>query len=466
MNGFNRAATAAVFAGAASLLLLLSAGCGSGSMNTLSPAAMTSSTQIRMGDAPSARVVSFEVTVGPISLTSSDGSSVTVLSARRRLEVTHLAGTSEPLTVLNVPQGSYASATITLSNPEVVFLNSSGQLANLEPVMNQVVTVTFSPPLVITSTASVLTLDLNVAGSLSFDGQGNVTAIAFGASSFSVGISAVMSENEQEAENGELEDITGMVTSVSGSSFMLNVGQSAAALTFTTDANTQFNDGASLATLLNTIVRVEGVTRANGTLYAKEGEGVEANTGAELEGLVTQTSGSPATQVTILVQDGSGSGMDAAKIGATVTLNVGSARFAVTQGNIDTSGIGGLPSAPNFPFGASSLHAGQRIELETAEGMGGNLTTAEKVNLKQQALTGTVSGLGASAPPARFTLALPADSAFAMLSGSNTVTVFWQPGTDVHDLPAGFHNGDPIRVRGLVFFTGTGFNMIARRITP
>jgi hypothetical protein len=43
------------------------------------------------------------------------------------------------------------------------------------------------------------------------------------------------------------------------------------------------------------------------------------------------------------------------------------------------------------------------------------------------------------------------------------VTVYWQPGTDLHKL-ANVNNGDTVRVRGLVFFTGTGFNMIARRI--
>ena len=50
-----------------------------------------------------------------------------------------------------------------------------------------------------------------------------------------------------------------------------------------------------------------------------------------------------------------------------------------------------------------------------------------------------------------------------MLSGQTTVTVFWQAGTDLHNL-ANVNNGDKVRVRGLVFFTGSSFNLIARRI--
>jgi hypothetical protein len=42
----------------------------------------------------------------------------------------------------------------------------------------------------------------------------------------------------------------------------------------------------------------------------------------------------------------------------------------------------------------------------------------------------------------------------------NRGLLYWQPGTDLHKL-ASVNNGDTVRVRSLVFFTGTGFNMIA-----
>jgi len=146
-----------------------------------------------------------------------------------------------------------------------------------------------------------------------------------------------------------------------------------------------------LATILNTIVKVEGVTKADGTLYAKEVEGIEDNNGMEAEGLVTQVVGNPAMQLSMVAQDGSGSGMDDTKVGSTV--DVTGAQYNVSQGDIDTSGIGGLPSPPNFPFDATTIHAGQRVEVESASARNASSITAEKVKLQQQALRGTVSGL-------------------------------------------------------------------------
>lgn len=454
-------------------ILLIAVGCGGGNSSPITnpnpggtpPPAATAATQVRVGDAPADRVVSFEVTVGPIAMTPTSGSAVTVLSSTRRLEITHLSGTSEPLALLNIPQGSYSSASITVSSPEVLFVNNVGTLVKLQSALNKVITINFSPALTIGANSSVVKLDLNVANSLTFDALGNVTGVNLSAPSFTATTAAVAAGNQQNDDDGEIEDTTGMVTAVSGSSFTMSVTQSGPSLTFNTDSNTQFNDGATLGTMLNTIVKVEGFTNADGSLYAKEVEGIENANGAELEGLITQITGNPATQLTFITDEGVGSGMDDTKLGNTLTVDVSSANYKVSKGNIDTSGIGGLPSLPNFPFDATTIHVGQRIEIESLSGLSGATIIAEKVKLQQQGLKGTVAGLAGatSAGPVTFNLMLPADSAFAMLSGQSSVTVFWQPGTDFHNL-ASVSNGDSVRVRGLVFFTGTSFNMIARRI--
>jgi len=449
-------------------LLLSALGCGGGSNTTgAGSGPLTAATQVRMGDAPADRVLVFEVTVGPISLTPSSGSPVTVLSGTRRIELTHNSGTNEPLALLKVPQGSYTGGTITVANPEVVFINSGGTTTPLEPPFNQAVTVTFSPALTVGANASVVNIDLNLANSLTFDAQGNVTGVNISSSSFTFSSSSVVAEDEQEPEDGELEDTSGTVSSISGSSFTLTVGITGTQLTFTTDNNTEFNDGATLATMLNSVVTVEGVTRADGTLYAKEVEGIENENGAELEGLISLVNppGGPATQLTFVADDGSGSGVDDTKLGTPFTADVTNAEYKVAKGNIDTNGIGGLPAAPDFPFDASTVHKGQHVEVESLNSLSGTTVTAEKVKLVQQTLSGTVSGVSGSAGTT-VTLTVAADSAFAMLSGFTNVTIFWQPGTDVSNLPHTLANGDAVRVRGLLFFTGSQFNMIARRITP
>lgn len=443
--------------------VLANLGCGGGMSSTNT--AVLAATQLKIGDAPADRVVSLEVGVGPVTMTPSSGSAVIVLSGHSRIELTHLSGTNEPLALLNVPQGSYTSIALTLTNPEVTFLNNLGALVKIEPTMTQVVTVNFSPALQVGTGASVVNIDLSVANSLTFDAQGNVTGVNFSPSSFSIATMPIAAEAQQEAETGELEDTTGTVTNVSGTSFTVSVGQNGVSLTFTTDTNTEFKDGAVLATIMNTVVNVEGRTLPDGTLYAKEVEGIENESGTELEGVLSQVTGNPATQLSVVAQDGSGTGMNDSKVGNVATIDVTGAQYSVDQGNVDTSGIGGLPASPNFPFDATTVHAGQRVEVESSSTMSGTSLVADKVKLRQQGLTGTVSGLSAptSAGPVQFTLTVAADSAFAMLSGQTTVTVFWQPGTELHGATS-VKNGDSVRVRGLVFFSGSNFKLIAKRI--
>ncbi len=182
---------------------------------------------------------------------------------------------------------------------------------------------------------------------------------------------------------------------------------------------------------------------------------------------MTSVTGNPATSVSLLAQDGTGSGMNSSKIGASFSADVSGAQFKIDQGNVDTSGLGGIPGAPNFPFDATTLKAGQRIEVESTNAVPttGGTIVVDKVKLQQQALNGTVANLTpGSGGTATFDLSLPSDSYLALLSRQTSVHVFVQPQTD--NGVGGLANGNAVRVRGLLFWTGTSFNLIARRITP
>jgi hypothetical protein len=90
---------------------------------------------------------------------------------------------------------------------------------------------------------------------------------------------------------------------------------------------------------------------------------------------------------------------------------------------------------------------------------------ADKVKLQQQSLNGAVANFTAgSGGAATFDLSLPSDSYLKLLSGQTSVHVFLQPGTDNN--VGTIANYNQVRVRGLLFWTGTSFNLIARRITP
>lgn len=453
--------------------------------------------QLRIGDAPADRVLSFEVTLGPITLTSSAGTSVTVLTGSKRLELSHLSATNELLAMLKVPQGAYTNGSITVSNPEITFIDSTGKMQKLEPAFNQAIPVSFDPPVAISASATVLSIDLNIAKSLTFDAQGNITGLRLSGASFTIGAATVGREEHQDDHDGAIEGLTGVISAVGGPVFDLTIDATGITLRFTSDANTRFDDGATLT--VSARVTVEGFTRSDGSLYAKEIEAVDLQQqnqqAAEAEGYVTHVTGSPATQLAFLAVDGGGNGMDSSHIGGIITADVASARYRVHAQDIDTNGVGNLPSA-QFPFDANSIHAGQLVQVSTNgsmkddvmrndddggnggnDGNGGNGNdggnngnggngNAARVELQQQTLTGGVSGLSATttAGPATFTLTLPDDSIFAMLSGETAVSVYLQPGTDLHDVSA-IANGDRVRVRGLVFFNGTSFTMIAGRVT-
>lgn len=97
----------------------------------------------------------------------------------------------------------------------------------------------------------------------------------------------------------------------------------------------------------------------------------------------------------------------------------------------------------------------------TESAQNGATFTADAVKLEQQSLVGAVSGASAS----QFTLMVASDSAFNILAGKTTLTVFTPAGTEFKSGMA-VSNGAVVRVRGLAFFDpATGnYSMVASRV--
>lgn len=442
--------------------LMFAVGCGGGGSSlgaspTPTPGTSAGTSQVRFGDAPADSVISFEVSVSALSLTPSNGSADVSVSvpANNRLELTHASGKFEPFVTGNLPQGTFSAVKMTLVNSELTFLSSTGTPVHINGPASASITVPLSPNLTVGTSPLVFNIDVNIANSVTLTGS-TITGISFGSNSFNITAKAPGAQAAQQDDDGEIEDVQGLVTAVNGSSFTMTVGQTKSSLTFTTDSTTQFKDGiTTLASALNQVVTVEGFTRSEGSLFAKEVEGLESQTGSEMEGLITAISG---TTLTVNAQDGIGSGMDDTKIGASFSVNIAglsASKFRVKTGN----GFGGsLPSAA-FPFDATTIHVGQRIEVDSNAAMpaANGSITVDKIVLQQQGISGTVSNNAAST----FDVTLAADSALAVLSGQTVVHVTRVSGTDVRTNPA---NNAGIRVRGLLFWNGTSWQMVARRI--
>ena len=450
-----------VFAFMLVAMIALAAGCGGGSSAahagpTPTPAGANSA-QVRFGDAPADSVIAFEVSVSALSLTPAGGGSpVTVtVPANNRIELTHASGKFEPFIAGNLPQGTFSAANLTLINSELTFLSSTGTAVHINGPASSSITVPLSPNLTIGSSPLVLNIDVNVANSITTS-AGVVNGISFGPTSFNITAKAPGAAANQQDDDGEIEDVQGTVTAVNGSSFSLKAGQTGSSLTFATDSTTQFKDGVTgVAGLLNQVVTVEGFTKSDGSLFAKEVEGLESQTGAEVEGLITAISG---TTLTVTAQDGIGSGMDDTKVGASFSVNIAglnASKFRVKAGN----GFGGsLPNA-TFPFSATTIHQGQRIEVDTdvAVPPANGAISPDKINLQQQGVSGTV----ANAATSTFDINLATDSALRTISGQTVVHVTKTASTDSRVTVV---NGAAAQVRGLLFWNGTSWQMLARRI--
>lgn len=451
------------FAFALVAMLALSVGCGGGggsSTNatgpTPTPAPGTTSTQVRFGDAPADSVIAFEVSVSSLSLTPSGGGSPVTVSvpANNRIELTHASGKFEPFIVGNLPQGTFSAANLTLVNSELTFLSGSGTPVHINGPASASISVPLTPNITIGSAPLVLNIDVNVGNSITTS-AGVVNGISFGPTSFTISSKAPGAANNQQDDDGEIEDVQGTVTAVNGSSFTLKL-QNGSSLAFGTDATTEFKEGVTgVAGLLHQVVTVEGFTRSDGSLFAEEVEGLESESGAEVEGLITAISGST---LTVTAQDGIGNGFDDSKVGAAFSVNIAglnASKFRVKTGN----GFGGsLPNA-TFPFDATTIHAGQRIEVDTDTAVppASGAITADKINLQQQGVAGTV----ANAASGKFDLNLAADSALAVISGQTVVHVTTNSSTDDRVSVA---NNAKVDVRGLLFWNGTSWQMIARRV--
>jgi Domain of unknown function (DUF5666)/Domain of unknown function (DUF4382) len=452
---------------AASLSLMTACGGGSGSSGSAvapaaptptgpTPSSGTTTALVNVSDSPSDRVVTFELTIESIALISSDGSQVTLQSSPGRVEITRIAASAVPFVITSIPQGTYTGATLVVSAPDVVYIDNTGNpVKRQDPSSRSTVTSTFAPALQVGAQPVVLTVDFDVHQTLLID---PVRATVTMKPVLSIAHSNVAANQDaQTIEDGAFESVVGQVTALSANSFTISVSGSDCTMTFNTSSATKFDhDTAAGGVVINDIVQVEGRTSADGSVLATEVEIVSAN-GTVVEGVVSAASGSPVTSFEVVVQDGSGSGGNSIQTGSTATAKVPPGTdFRVDAGNINLSGLT-LPT-----FSAASLSSGQQVEAESDGAVVNGAFTATSVKLQQQALVGSISAVSG----AQFTLTLPDDSAFSLLTGKSTFHVLEQQNTELVNGVV-MSPGATLLVRGLIFFDPAQgvFTMVAGRIS-
>lgn len=440
--------------------LLAFTGCGS-SNNT--PNATAAGTVINFGDAPNDQIIAFELTINAVTLTG--GSNPSVLAKPTEIELTHDLATFEPLSLATIPNGTYTGATLTVSNPEIVIVDPTTKaVTKLSATLSSsTVNVPINPSVTIGAGASVINFDMNLASSVSISGTNATVTPTFTVTSSTV----PTGEAGEDDHDGEMGDLRGAITNVSSPKFTIQPAQTAQPVTITTDANTKFEDGITSFSNLTSgmIVSVDAVTQTDGSILAKKVESeTETGDGEEVEGLITNVtcavaascpSGvNVATSIDITTHKVSATSAASAPANATtVTVPItSSTRFDVHS----NQGGGSFPA-----FDATTISKAQRVEVDSENESGDSSTSvsADKIKLLEQGFTGTVSALSGS----NFTLTVDAQSAFASLTGQTTIAV---QAANAQNKGVTLANGANLRVRGLLFFNGTSYTLIASRVAP
>lgn len=413
------------------------AGCGGGGNNSVQ--ATGASTTVQFGDATNDQIAKFELTVSSITLTGSGGTANTanLLAHPVEFEFSHTAGTLEPVSLAQVPAGTYSAASITWSDPEIVTVNAGTPTKlTVTPTSG---TANVTQTVTISNTANFLNLDLDLANSVTISGTSATLNPTFNMTATSVPANA----GGEGDDDGESDEVHGQITGITAPQFTVQT-EAGASITFTTDANTRFKDGITQLSDLKVgdIVEVDSTTQADGSKLATKVEREGDEGGEETEGLI-QNLDSPLTTITIVHQlDSTGS----SSAPTTVAISVdNTTQYEIHADKLNVTGT----------FDATHIGKGQRIEAD-ADGQASPIV-ARKVQLREQALIGAVSNVTSTG----FTLTPSSTSAFASLSGATSVAVTLAQNADLKVTPA---NGATVRVRGVVFFDGTNYTMTATRV--
>ncbi len=427
---------------------LLLTGCGGGGSNPVTTAGAGNAT-IQTGDAVNDQIAKFELTISSITLTGVSPTATTgnLLSKSAEVEFTHQAATFEPLTLANVPQGTYNGATITITGAEIVVINGTTPTKVPVTLSSTTVTVSFSN-IVVGSSPIFINFDLDLANSVTLNGNPITSATVnpkFNVTSTTTPPAG--GEAGEDNDNGEFE-IHGTVKSINAPNFTVTTNSTD--ITVATDANTQFKDGITQLSDLKVgdIVEVEGITKSEGTKLATKVEREGDQNGEEIEGLISALD-NPLTKITLIHQEDS-SGTSQSPVTVDVSVN------ANTQYRVRTDKLNLGGSVPAFD--STHIGKGQRIEGDASNNTAPLL--ASKIQLREQALLGTVASTPAPTT-STFTLTLSPTSAFATLSGATSVVVTVPSGANLKVNPTA---GATVRVRGLVFFNAGTYSVIAVRV--
>ncbi len=364
-------------------LTALTLACGGGTSTSSSGSGASQGSMFITGeDAPLPSVVSFNITINSITLQNSS-TTVTALSTPTTVDFGRLVGLRSLLGFNTIPAGKYTSATFTLANPVISYVDMTQNppaLTQLNGTLTtSTVTVAFPQAMVVTANGlGGLHMDFDLRQSLATDSNGQIT----GQVNPTIDIMAVSASDEE----GEITDFTGNVISSNASSNNFTMqGPYGFQEVVDVNSSTQFNGTYGIGSIPSeAIVSVEGTVQADGSILAKFVEVITTDK-AFISGRVlaiNPTTG-PVQTVTMYVGE---------------ELNTNGAIPVDTVQTIDLSAVTQYDVCffdnwfTTLLFNNSSLVVGQRIFIGGTVDTTSNTFVPDMVSLRRQGTIGTLVG--------------------------------------------------------------------------
>ncbi len=437
-------------------VLLVLDGCGSSSQpRTPTPQAGTGSVLVQMRDAPLDNLVKFEIKVTGIQLNSAEGN-VQALPEPVEIELTSLQLTNRVIRLAtNIPARNYTGVTLTFSEPEIEYCPDPPTPCNDQTIQEanpplQNGTVTVNTNLTVEQDKVIgLLVDFDLQASVVTDANGNITAIN---PTLLVSVQNLNTEAEDEFEE------EGRVVSIdtANSKFVFEPFGSCQQTEISANAETQFenfdeqglaNSFSSLA--VNQVLEVNGDIQSDGTVRAHEVELEEEIETDEAEGIVlsVDTGAGQFMLVWHELAPCSATGLTGDII--TVTLDPNNPpQFDIDEDDLIVN--------PDLFSELGDLTPGQHVEVD-GELVGLNIT-AQKLQLEEQTIRGTVTGV---TPPVNFEFD-PASDLF--VDQSITVETSAQTGFEGVAGVTSLQAGQEIRVKGLLFLQAGELLFVAKQV--
>jgi hypothetical protein len=397
-------------------------------------------------------IVSFELTIDSVKLLSSKGD-VSLLSNGRHFQLSTLK--SQPLVLSTVAQGTYSAIEVGLSNPVISYIDSDGNLHQNVAASLTSSTIMNPSPFSVGSAPAVINLHPLLMVSL---GDGSAISVNPGLnlSSSWASTTDLVGRFMNEGNSWVSIDFEDLPPSVDPSYYDGNFG-------FLTDSSTVFQGFNALGELTSgQTVEVDAAFRPDGNIRATRVKVLPAPVVAE--GLTVSTS--PA-QLQMLVRESHGPfGVPRPVVGKALTVIATAAtEFHLDPDRMDFDNLDFTPT-----FDANNIFPGQNVRAGTSDGSTPAVTAAQ-ISLEKQSLEGTAGTVVVGSVNGQFSfpLTMAADSAFAKLTGHTSVLVTIQPTTE-ELLYFGLEDcvtciaGGSVRVRGMIFFSGGEYRMVAERV--